>query len=302
MKTVKITAVRKIQYEDLMAQYENPIEHACDLLEGQSWISTDGQCPQGLCPEAWKSMREFVEALARGEGNFFDGWMKNPYSAMISCNDGFRPVSFYIEALEASEASRSSEATKSSESYQATEASKSSEATEASEEPLIIRRARLEEIPQMQEIFAAARRFMARSGNPHQWAADYPSDQQLQSDITSGDSYVMLHEGRIVATFLLRGGIDPTYHIIYDGAWINDQPYATIHRIASSGEVKGIFHRVMQFARQQYNNIRIDTHRDNAVMQGALRKEGFVYCGIIHCWNGSERLAYHYCTNHPSES
>lgn len=272
MKPVKITAVRKIQYEDLMAQYENPIEHACDLLEGQSWISTDGQCPQGLCPEAWKSMREFVGALARGEGNFFDGWMKNPYSAMISCNDGFRPVSFYIEALE------------------------------ASEESLIIRRARLEEIPQMQQIFAAARRFMARSGNPHQWAADYPSDQQLQSDIASGDSYVMLHEGRIVATFLLRGGIDPTYHIIYDGAWINDQPYATIHRIASSGEVKGIFHRVMQFALQQYNNIRIDTHRDNAVMQGALRKEGFVYCGIIHCWNGSERLAYHYCTNHPSES
>lgn len=284
MKPVKITAVRKIQYEDLMAQYENPIEHACDLLEGQSWISTDGQCPQGLCPEAWKSMSEFVEALARGEGNFFDGWMKNPYSAMISCNDGFRPVSFYIEALEATESSRSSQT------------------SESSEESLIIRRARLEEIPQLQEIFAAARRFMARSGNPHQWAADYPSDQQLQSDIASGDSYVMLHEGRIVATFLLRGGIDPTYHIIYDGAWINDQPYATIHRIASSGEVKGIFHRVMQFARQQYNNIRIDTHRDNAVMQGALRKEGFVYCGIIHCWNGSERLAYHYCTNHPSES
>ena len=96
---IKITAIRKVQYKDLMAQYENPIEHTCDVCEGQSWISIDGHRPEGLCPEAWKSMREFVEALARGEGNFFDGWMKNPNSAMISCNDGFRPVSFYIEVI-----------------------------------------------------------------------------------------------------------------------------------------------------------------------------------------------------------
>ena len=100
MKKVRITAVRKVQHEDLMAQYENPTEHACDVTEGQWWTCTDGQCPDGLCPEAWKSMKVFVEALARGEGNFFDGWMKNPYSAMISCNDGFRPVSFYIEVIE----------------------------------------------------------------------------------------------------------------------------------------------------------------------------------------------------------
>lgn len=172
------------------------------------------------------------------------------------------------------------------------------EPLDSSSGAFIIRQSRLEEIPRMKEIFAEARRFMAQTGNPNQWAANYPSDQQLQSDITSGDSHVILHEGNIVATFLLRGGIDPTYHIIYDGAWINDQPYATIHRIASSGAVKGIFHRVMQFALQQYDNIRIDTHRDNAVMQGALRKEGFFYCGIIHCWNGSERLAYQYSTHH----
>ena len=96
---IRITAVRKASYPDLMAKYENPIEHTCDVLEGQEWISIDGQCPEGMCPSAWGSMREFVEALARGEGNFYDGWMKNPKSAMISCNDGFRPVSFYIEVI-----------------------------------------------------------------------------------------------------------------------------------------------------------------------------------------------------------
>lgn len=100
MKKVKITAIRKVQYDDLMEKYENPIEHACEVREGQSWISTNAQRPQGICPEAWKTIHEFVEALARGEGNFFDGWMKNPLSAMISCNDGFRPVSFYIETIE----------------------------------------------------------------------------------------------------------------------------------------------------------------------------------------------------------
>ena len=100
MKRIRITAIRKATYPDLIAQYENPIEHTCDVQEGQQWISEGGKCPEGMCPEAWKSMREFVAALARGEGNFFDGWMKNPMSAMISCNDGFRPVSFYVEVVE----------------------------------------------------------------------------------------------------------------------------------------------------------------------------------------------------------
>ena len=100
MKKVRITAIRKADYQDLQTLYENPIEHTCDVFEGMSWVSIDGQCPAGLCGEAWKTMREFVEALARGEGNFYDGWMQNPYSAMISCNDGFRPVSFLLEVAE----------------------------------------------------------------------------------------------------------------------------------------------------------------------------------------------------------
>ena len=100
MLKVRITATRQTIYNDLIAQYENPIEHACDIRQGQQWISVNGACPDGLCPSAWESMRPFVESLAHGKGNFFDGWMKNPMSAMISCNDGFRPFSFYIEAIE----------------------------------------------------------------------------------------------------------------------------------------------------------------------------------------------------------
>ena len=100
MKNVKITAIRKACYPDLMAKYENPIEHACDVAEGAVWISVNGEKPETLCHSAWESMAAFVKTLAAGGGNFYDGWMKNPYSAMISCNDGFRPVSFYLEAVE----------------------------------------------------------------------------------------------------------------------------------------------------------------------------------------------------------
>ncbi len=100
MYKIRITAVRKALYPDLMEIYENPIEHACDIIEGQSFISVDGQRPKGLCDSAWESMEKFVKELANGGGGFYDGWMKNPHSAMISCNDGFRPVSFYIERIE----------------------------------------------------------------------------------------------------------------------------------------------------------------------------------------------------------
>ncbi len=100
MLKVRITAIRQNVYNDLIAQYENPIEHACDIRQGQQWISVNGKYPEGLCPSAWESMQPFVESLAQGKGNFFDGWMKNPLSAMISCNDGFRPFSFYIEVIE----------------------------------------------------------------------------------------------------------------------------------------------------------------------------------------------------------
>ena len=96
--------VKKITvHNDLIEQYENPIEHACDMQEGMTFVSKNGKRPLNFCTSAWKTVRYFVQKLAKGEGNFYDGWMKNPKSAMISCNDGFRPVSFYLEAIESME-------------------------------------------------------------------------------------------------------------------------------------------------------------------------------------------------------
>lgn len=100
MKKVKITAVKMSRYDDLIEKYENPIEHACDINVGDTFIADGWNRPQGFCQSAWDSISPFVLALASGGQDIYDGWMKNPKSAMISCNDGFRPVSFYIEALE----------------------------------------------------------------------------------------------------------------------------------------------------------------------------------------------------------
>lgn len=99
MRKVRITVVRKAVYPDLIEKYENPIEHACGMEEGQVFIANGWERPDGLCLSAWESMSSFVMTLAHGGGDFYDGWMKNPKSAMISCNDGFRPVSFLLEAL-----------------------------------------------------------------------------------------------------------------------------------------------------------------------------------------------------------
>ena len=100
MKKIKITAIRKACYDDLIEKYENPITNACDVEEGQIFIANGWQRPDGLCESAWESMSAFVMTLAHGGEDLYNGWMKNKKSAMISCSDGFRPVSFLLEALD----------------------------------------------------------------------------------------------------------------------------------------------------------------------------------------------------------
>ncbi len=100
MKKCRITVMKKACYEDLIEKYENPIQHACGMREGQVFVANGWEKPMGMCLSAWESMSAFVMLLSHGGENIYDGWMKNKKSAMISCNDGFRPVSFLIEALE----------------------------------------------------------------------------------------------------------------------------------------------------------------------------------------------------------
>ncbi len=100
MKKVTITVMRTARYEDLIEKYENPIEHACDMKVGQVFIADGFAKPDGFCDSAWDSISAFVMTLAHGGEDIYNGWMKNKRSAMISCNDGFRPVSFLLEVAD----------------------------------------------------------------------------------------------------------------------------------------------------------------------------------------------------------
>ena len=155
-----------------------------------------------------------------------------------------------------------------------------------------IRKTKPEELDAVMAIYAHARVFMAEHGNGTQWGTTKPYREDVENDIKMGYSHVCVENDEIVAVFFYREAIDPTYLTIYDGAWISDAPYGVVHRIASAGAVKGAGSFCLNWAYEQCRNLRIDTHRNNIVMQNALKKNGFQYCGIIHLLDGDERLAY----------
>ncbi|MCR5352037.1 MAG: acetyltransferase [Bacteroidales bacterium] len=156
-----------------------------------------------------------------------------------------------------------------------------------------IRPATHADIPAILDLMTAARGIMRASGNLHQWGDNYPQAEHIAADIAR-DGAFLIEEGDIpVAYFAYLPSPEPTYARIYEGSWLDDdQPYHVIHRIASRPEVHGIFRDMMEWAFARESNIRIDTHRDNTIMQHNLLKHGFRYCGIILLANGDERLAY----------
>ncbi len=157
-----------------------------------------------------------------------------------------------------------------------------------------IRLSQTEDIPAIMEIYDVARQFMKDQGNPTQWDGDYPSAGLIEEDIVAGHSFVIEEDGQLVGTFAFIIGEDPTYQVIEMGAWHFSEPYGTIHRIASNGQVRGLSRQVFDFCCQQIPYLRIDTHADNQAMQAAVLNYGFRECGIIYVADGSPRLAYDY--------
>lgn len=153
-----------------------------------------------------------------------------------------------------------------------------------------IRKANREDLERILEIYAYARKFMAKTGNPNQWGKTNPPRETLEEDIRQGNLYVAENDG-IHGVFAYFTGEDPTYGYIEDGAWLDQTPYGTIHRVASDGS-GGVFSAVLAFVQEQNSHVRIDTHHDNIVMQHVLAKHGFQKCGIIYLENGDPRIAY----------
>lgn len=155
-----------------------------------------------------------------------------------------------------------------------------------------IRNASLNDLPVLIELFANARRFMAEKGNAKQWWGGYPTEEMLRADIAASQLYVCEEEEHIYAAFVLIFGDDPTYQVI-EGAWKNDLPYGTLHRIASTGERRGMVDEIVRWAFEKYGNLRGDTHELNLPMQQAFERNGFESCGTIWVEDGTPRMAYH---------
>ena len=157
---------------------------------------------------------------------------------------------------------------------------------------MLIRKTTKTDIEDALSIYAIARSYMSSSGNPNQWAGGYPGRADIERDIAEGTSYVLEDDGEVVGIFYFNIGVDKTYVNIYEGEWLNDLPYAVIHRIAVKYQGRGLVQYCFNECYKKYPNLKIDTHRDNIPMQRALLKNGFIYCGIIYLESGDERLAY----------
>lgn len=155
-----------------------------------------------------------------------------------------------------------------------------------------IRNAKIDEIDEIKEIYNKAQSFMDNSGNAGQWINDYPQKSLLADDVKKKTLFVCIDNEKIVAVFCFFIGIEPTYKEIFDGKWLNDEPYGVIHRIAVAEHKKGIASFCIKWCLDRFHNIKIDTHENNIPMQKTILKNGFEYCGIIKKSDGSKRLAY----------
>lgn len=155
-----------------------------------------------------------------------------------------------------------------------------------------IRKTSIDDLNKVMEIYDNARLFMRKNGNPNQWIKGYPGEELIKYDINSGYSYVNVDNDQIIGVFTFMQTSEPTYLTIYEGSWLNDESYGVVHRIASVASRKGVATYCLNWCLDICKNLKIDTHRDNLVMQSLLMKLDFTYCGIIYLEDGSERMAY----------
>ena len=156
-----------------------------------------------------------------------------------------------------------------------------------------IRKAVADDLQQILAVYECAREYMKKTGNESQWGSTYPPDELVKKDISEGISYVITESGEVHGVFVFFVGEEPCYRNI-NGAWLNDETYGVIHRVASDGTISGMFKLVSEYCKTKISNIKIDTHENNHTMQHVLEKNGFKKCGIIHLEDGQPRIGFQY--------
>lgn len=157
-----------------------------------------------------------------------------------------------------------------------------------------IKKVQMDDIDDILEIYKNSRKIMKESGNDKQWGNNKPSLETVVDDIQNENMFKILSEAgdSIYGVFVLHGDGEPCYKRIYDGDWLNNEAYGVIHRVATNGKARGIMNACLDFSEGCYNNIRIDTHEDNKIMQHILEKNGYIKCGIIYVEDNTPRIAY----------
>jgi hypothetical protein len=155
-----------------------------------------------------------------------------------------------------------------------------------------IRYTTIHDLEMVMSIYAYARIQMKKNGNPNQWGNSRPTVEAIKTDIEKHNSFLITEEDEICGVFAFIVGKDPTYAIIENGDWLNDAPYGVIHRIASNGRCHGIMDLALHYCESQIGNIRIDTHKDNVIMQHILESHHYTKCGTIYADDGTPRIAY----------
>lgn len=159
-------------------------------------------------------------------------------------------------------------------------------------EKYTVRKAEERDIARVMELFDESRKIMRANGNMTQWINGYPTVETLRKDMDGGNAYVITAPELVEGYFAFIPGVEPTYSYVEGGQWLNDAPYATIHRLASRPETHGIAQACFDYCWSRCKNLKIDTHEDNKIMKHCIEKYGFVYCGVIYLKDGSPRVAF----------
>ena len=103
MKKVKITILKTTLDKELASIYGIENLGVCPLMKKGEVYYADYAKPEGFCDEAWKAIYQYVFALAHGADKslfYYGDWIKEPGVAIVSCNDGLRPVIMKLETLD----------------------------------------------------------------------------------------------------------------------------------------------------------------------------------------------------------
>ena len=150
------------------------------------------------------------------------------------------------------------------------------------------------EVNAVMKVIEDAKKALAQSGS-YQWQNGYPNADIIIDDIISGQAYVALEEGDVIAYAAVTRSQESTYDAIYEGKWQGgESEYLVFHRIAVAAANQG--QKVAQTFLEgllegfDYLDFRSDTHAENKIMQHIFEKLGFQQVGKVPV--DGERLAY----------